>query len=169
MSEEYGREVITRHVSGRLKVAPEHTSPHVLKMMRKPSFDLFRRFARFFEQVNDEAGLNQQLIPYFISSHPGCTTEDMAELALLTKQLNFKLEQVQDFTPTPMTLSTVMYYTGLDPYTMEPVFVARSKDDKLKQRMFFFWYKHEEHSAIRRELNRIHRPDLVQYLLRRKH
>ena len=168
MSEEYGREVITRHVSGRLKVAPEHTSPHVLKMMRKPSFDLFRRFARFFEQVNDEAGLNQQLIPYFISSHPGCTTEDMAELALLTKQLNFKLEQVQDFTPTPMTLSTVMYYTGLDPYTMEPVFVARSKDDKLKQRMFFFWYKHEEHSAIRRELNRIHRPDLVQYLLRRK-
>lgn len=165
MSEEYGREVITRHVSGRLKVAPEHTSKSVLSLMRKPAFDHFRRFARFFEKVNKEAGLNQQLIPYFISSHPGCRVEDMAELAIETKALNFHLEQVQDFTPTPMTLSTVMYYTGLNPYTMLPVYVARSKEDKQNQRMFFFWYKHEEQAAIRRELNRIHRPDLVQSLL----
>ncbi|MBP5290594.1 MAG: YgiQ family radical SAM protein [Paludibacteraceae bacterium] len=165
MSDEYGREVITRHVSGRLKVAPEHTSSHVLELMRKPSFDHFRQFARFFETVNREQGLNQQLIPYFISSHPGCTVEDMAELAIQTKQLNFHLEQVQDFTPTPMTLSTTMYYTGLDPYTMKPVFVARSRDDKLRQRMFFFWYKREEQESIRRELLRLRRPDLVQSLL----
>lgn len=165
MSDAYGKEVITKHVSGRLKVAPEHTSSHVLELMRKPSFDHFKRFARFFDKVNKENGLNQQLIPYFISSHPGCTVVDMAELALETKALNFRLEQVQDFTPTPMTLSTVMYYTGLNPYTMKPVFVARSKEDKLKQRMFFFWYKQEEQSAIRKELLRLGRPDLVQSLL----
>ncbi len=168
MSEEYGREVITRHVSGRLKVAPEHTSPRVLALMRKPSFDHFKRFARFFDEVNRENGLTQQLIPYFISSHPACTVEDMAELAIETKRLNFRLEQVQDFTPTPMTLSTTMYYTGLDPYTMQPVFVARTKDDKLRQRMFFFWYKKEEQNAIKNELLRIHRPDLVQSLLGKK-
>ncbi len=165
MSDAYGKEVITKHVSGRLKVAPEHTSSHVLELMRKPSFDHFKRFARFFDKVNKDNGLNQQLIPYFISSHPGCRVEDMAELALETKALNFRLEQVQDFTPTPMTLSTVMYYTGLNPYTMKPVFVARSKEDKLKQRMFFFWYKQEEQSAIRKELLRLGRPDLVQSLL----
>lgn len=165
MSEEYGREVICNHVSGRLKVAPEHTSSHVLTIMRKPSFDHFRQFARFFETVNREAGLNQQLIPYFISSHPGCTSEDMAELAVQTKQLNFRLEQVQDFTPTPMTTSTVMYYTGINPDTMQPVYVARTKEDKLMQRQFFFWYQPDAQPAIRRELNRIHRPDLAQALL----
>lgn len=168
MSPEYGREVILHHVSGRLKVAPEHTEPHVLKIMRKPPFSLFERFCDFFHQVNEEAGLNQQIIPYFISSHPGCTMEDMAELALKTKRLNFHLEQVQDFTPTPMTLSTVMYYTGLNPITMEPVFVARTKEDKLRQRQFFFWYQPDQQDAIRRELNRIHRPDLAQKLLSKK-
>ena len=168
MSPEYAREVILHHVSGRLKVAPEHTEPHVLKIMRKPPFSLFERFCETFHRINREAGLNQQIIPYFISSHPGCTMEDMAELALKTKQLNFHLEQVQDFTPTPMTLSTVMYYTGLNPMTMEPVFVARSKDDKLRQRQFFFWYQPEQQDAIRRDLNRIHRSDLAQKLLSKK-
>ncbi len=168
LNDEYARELILHHVSGRLKVAPEHTSPRVLKLMRKPSFEHFQQFARFFEKTNREAGLNQQLIPYFISSHPGCTIEDMAELAVRTKQMNFHLEQVQDFTPTPMTLSTVMYYSGLNPYTMEPVFVARNKEDKLAQRQFFFWYKPEAREGIRRTLNKIHRGDLTLKLLPNK-
>ncbi len=165
LNDEYARELILHHVSGRLKVAPEHTSPRVLKLMRKPSFEHFQEFARFFEKTNREAGLNQQLIPYFISSHPGCTIEDMAELAVRTKQMNFHLEQVQDFTPTPMTLSTVMYYSGLNPYTMEPVFVARNKEDKLAQRQFFFWYKSEAREGIRRTLNKIGRRDLAEKLI----
>ncbi|MBR1809799.1 MAG: YgiQ family radical SAM protein [Paludibacteraceae bacterium] len=168
VSEEYIREVIKRHVSGRLKVAPEHTEASVLRLMRKPDFELFERFNNFFEQVNREEGLNQQLIPYFISSHPGCTMEDMAQLALKTKRMNFHLEQVQDFTPTPMTLATEMYYTGINPYTMKPVFVARSKEQKLEQRQFFFWYKKEYAAAIRNSLKRIHRDDLAQKLLAKK-
>lgn len=165
MSAEYGEEVIRHHVSGRLKVAPEHTSDHVLQIMRKPSFSNFEKFKQFFMEVNRKAGLNQQIIPYFISSHPGCTMEDMAELAVKTKQMSFQLEQVQDFTPTPMTLSTVMYYTGINPETMQPVYVARTKDDKLRQRQFFFWYKPEERDGIRRSLMAIKRPDLVEKLL----
>lgn len=165
LTDEYARCLITRHVSGRLKVAPEHTSPRVLRLMRKPDFEQFERFQAFFRKVNKEAGLNQQLIPYFISSHPGCTTEDMAQLAVQTKQLDFRLEQIQDFTPTPMTLSTVMYYTGLNPYTMQPVYVARSKEQKLEQRQFFFWYKPEYKAAIRKELRKIGRSDLEQKLL----
>ncbi len=165
VTEEYMREVILRHVSGRLKVAPEHTESAVLRLMRKPDFELFEQFNDFFEKVNKEAGLNQQLIPYFISSHPGCTMKDMANLALKTKRMQFHLEQVQDFTPTPMTLATEMYYTGLDPYTMKPVYVARTKDDKLKQRQFFFWYKKEYSADIKRTLHNIHCDDLAQKLL----
>ncbi|MBR4920406.1 MAG: YgiQ family radical SAM protein [Prevotella sp.] len=138
---EYARELITRHVSGRLKVAPEHTSDRVLNLMRKPSFQLFYDFKRIFDRINREEHLNQQLIPYFISSHPGCTEKDMAELAEITKKLNFHLEQVQDFTPTPMTVSTETWYTGYNPYTMEKVFSARSQKEKLAQRQYFFWYK----------------------------
>ncbi len=173
LTEEYARELITKHVSGRLKVAPEHTSAAVLKIMRKPDFGCFQQFAKLFDKINNEAGLNQQLIPYFISSHPGCTIEDMAELAVKTKKMNFHLEQVQDFTPTPMTLSTVMYYSGLNPYTMEPVYVARNKEDKLAQRQFFFWYKPEAKEGIRRILNKIGRRDLADQLIgsgfKRKH
>lgn len=165
ITEEYMREVILRHVSGRLKVAPEHTESAVLRLMRKPDFELFQQFNTFFDKVNREAGLNQQLIPYFISSHPGCTTKDMANLALKTKRMQFHLEQVQDFTPTPMTLATEMYYTGLNPYTMQPVYVARTKEQKLEQRQFFFWYKKEYASAIRNSLHRIHCDDLAQKLL----
>lgn len=158
---EYTRELITKHVSGRLKVAPEHTSPEVLKFMRKPSFDLFYEFKRIFDKINKEEGLNQQIIPYFISSHPGCHEEDMAELAVITKGLDFHLEQVQDFTPTPMTISTETWYTGYDPYTLEPVFSAKTQKEKLAQRMFFFWYKPEERMAIESELRRIGRSDLI--------
>lgn len=141
MNEEYGRQLITRHVSGRLKVAPEHTSTDVLRLMRKPSFDNYLRFREFFLRVNEEAGMNQQLIPYFISSHPGCKNADMQNLAEWTKRMHYHPEQVQDFTPTPMTLSTTMFYTGINPYTMKPVFVARSKEDKKRQKDYFFWYK----------------------------
>ena len=141
MNEQYGKELITRHVSGRLKVAPEHTSAQVLKLMRKPSWEQYERFYRFFERVNAEAGLRQQLIPYFISSHPGCTNHDMQQLAERCRQMHYRPEQVQDFTPTPMTLATTMFYTGLNPYTMQPVYVARTKEEKKKQNSYFFFWK----------------------------
>ena len=141
MNEQYGRELITHHVSGRLKVAPEHTSDNVLKIMRKPSWEQYERFHRFFEKVNKEEGMRQQLIPYFISSHPGCTNKDMQQLAERCRQLHYRPEQVQDFTPTPMTLATTMFYTGLNPYTMESVYVAKTKEEKQKQNSYFFWWK----------------------------
>jgi len=161
---EYAHELIAHHVSGRLKVAPEHTSDEVLGVMRKPSFSLFKEFKRIFDKINAEEHLNQQLIPYFISSHPGCRPQDMAELAIETKRLNFQLEQVQDFTPTPMTLATEMYYTGLNPYTLKPIFVARTQNEKLAQRQFFFWYKPETRAQIKRELQRMGRTDLIDKL-----
>lgn len=139
----YAEELIINHVSGRLKVAPEHTSDSVLHLMRKPSFQLFYDFNRWFDDINRRAGLRQQLIPYFISSHPGCREQDMKELATITRRLNFKLEQVQDFTPTPMTISTETWYTGIHPYTLEPVFSARSPQEKQRQNQYFFWYKKE--------------------------
>ena len=163
-AEEYTRELICHHVSGRLKVAPEHTSDRVLRLMRKPSFQQFYDFKRIFDRINREEHLNQQIIPYFISSHPGCHEEDMAELAVKTKRLDFQLEQVQDFTPTPMTVSTETWYTGIDPYTLEPVFSAKSQKDKLAQRQFFFWYKPEERRGIEQSLRRIGRADLINQL-----
>ncbi len=161
---EYTRELITRHVSGRLKVAPEHTSDRVLNLMRKPPFSQFGEFKKIFDRINREEGLRQQLIPYFISSHPGCKEEDMAELAVITKRLDFHLEQVQDFTPTPMTVATEAWYTGYHPYTLEPVFSAKTQREKLAQRQFFFWYKPEERKNIINELRRIGRQDLIDKL-----
>ncbi|MCQ2268292.1 MAG: YgiQ family radical SAM protein [Bacteroidaceae bacterium] len=161
---EYTRELIMNHVSGRLKVAPEHTSDNVLRLMRKPSFSQFGEFKKIFDQINKQHNLKQQIIPYFISSHPGCKEEDMAELAVLTKQMDFHLEQVQDFTPTPMTVSTEAWYTGFHPYTLEEVFSAKSPKEKLAQRQFFFWYKPEEQQDILKELRRIGRPDLINRL-----
>ena len=166
-AKEYTHELITRHVSGRLKVAPEHTSDAVLHVMRKPSFSQFEQFKRTFDRINREEGLRQQIIPYFISSHPGCTAEDMAELAVLTKRMDFHLEQVQDFTPTPMTVSTEAWYTGLNPYTLQPIFSAKSQRDKLAQRQFFFWYKPEMRRAIMDELRRMGRRDLIDKLFGR--
>lgn len=160
----YNEELICNHVSGRLKVAPEHTCDHVLNIMRKPSFALYYDFKRIFDKVNRVNGLNQQLIPYFISSHPGCREVDMAELAVETKGLNMHLEQVQDFTPTPMTLSTEIYYTGVHPYTGERVFTATSRDEKLAQRKYFFWYDKTYRLEITKSLKRLHRPDLLRRL-----
>ena len=166
-AQSYTEELIARHVSGRLKVAPEHTEDNVLKMMRKPSFDQFGQFKKIFDRVNKQYGLNQQLIPYFISSHPGCTEADMANLAIQTKKLHFQLEQVQDFTPTPMTLATEIYYTGYHPYTLEKVYTARTKEQKLAQRQFFFWYKPEFRRQITQALQKIGKKDLLTKLFGR--
>lgn len=163
---QYLNEVLKHHVSGRLKVAPEHTSEHVLKLMRKPSFSLFEKLNQEFNKINKKENLEQQLIPYFISSHPGSTPEDMANLAVQTKKLNFRLEQIQDFTPTPMTLATVIYYSGYHPFTLEKVYTARGSNDKQEQRKFFFWYKREFRNSIIQELKDKNRPDLIDQLFK---
>ena len=163
-TERYTEELISRHVSGRLKVAPEHTNDDVLMLMRKPPFKQFHDFKRIFDKINSKNNLKQQIIPYFISSHPGSTLESMAELAAETKQLNFHLEQVQDFTPTPMTMATEMYYTGINPETGKNVYVARSMKDKEAQRSFFFWYKPEERKRLSQTLRKIGRFDLIKKL-----
>ncbi|MDR1274111.1 MAG: YgiQ family radical SAM protein [Odoribacteraceae bacterium] len=165
---EYLETVIKHHVSGRLKVAPEHSSDKVLRLMRKPPFALFAELAARFDAINRREGMNQQLIPYFISSHPGCGLEEMAELAVATRDLHFRLEQVQDFTPTPMTLATEMYYTGLHPYSMKPVETAKTDADKKRQNIFFFWYKKELKGEITTLLARIKRLDLLRRLYPRE-
>jgi radical SAM superfamily enzyme YgiQ (UPF0313 family) len=161
-------QVVCRHVSGRLKVAPEHTSDETLKVMRKPSFKHFHEFKKKYEKFNKKHGLNQPLIPYFISSHPGSTEEEMANLAAETKDMGFQLEQVQDFTPTPMTVATVIYYTGLHPYTLKPIYTAKSPKEKKNQHLFFFWHKRENHQIIRDKLKSIGREDLIEKLINDK-
>jgi uncharacterized radical SAM protein YgiQ len=164
-ADEYMEQLVTRHVCGRLKVAPEHTSEETLRMMRKPSFKHFHTFKQKYEAINKKHGLSQPLIPYFISSHPGSTTEEMANLAAETKDMGFRLEQVQDFTPTPMTVATVAYYTGLHPYTLRPVFTAKTDKEKKQQHMFFFWHKRENYQEIKDKLKEINREDLIEKLL----
>lgn len=160
----YIAELIRNHVSGRLKVAPEHTEDDVLEVMRKPSFSLFYEFKEIFDRINSRENLKQQLIPYFISSHPGCTETHMAELAIKTRDLDFHLEQVQDFTPTPMTVATEIYYSGVHPYTGEKIFTAITPEQKLAQRQYFFWYDRAYRSGIMDSLRRLHRPDLIKRL-----
>ncbi len=167
--DEYLEQVVTRHVSGRLKVAPEHTADNTLRMMRKPSFKYFHQFKDKYEAISAKHNLNQPLIPYFISSHPGCEETDMAELAAETKEMGFKLEQVQDFTPTPMTVAEVIYYTGLHPYTLKPVFTAKSPEEKKNQNRYFFWYKRENQEWISSRLKRAGRPDLSNKLVETAH
>jgi len=162
--EEYAEQLITRHVSGRLKVAPEHTSLQVLKLMRKPTFDYFMKLKKKFDQLNKKYQLNQQIVPYFISSHPGCTIENMAELAVKTKELGLRLQQVQDFTPSPLTLATVIYYTGINPYTLKKIYRAKSIKDKKLQQKFFFWYKPENVNLIKSVLKRINKPNFINRL-----
>tara|TARA_B110000967_G_scaffold124231_1_gene126927 strand:- start:18910 stop:20940 length:2031 start_codon:yes stop_codon:yes gene_type:complete len=166
--EDYTEEVITNHVSGRLKVAPEHTSDPVLKLMRKPSFSNFHQFKKLFDKINLRKKLNLQLIPYFISSHPASELEDMANLAAETKDMGFKLEQVQGFTPTPMTVATVIYYSGYHPYTLERTKTPKTKKEKDEQHRFFFWYKKENQDWIRKTLVKVGRQDLADRLLPEK-
>jgi uncharacterized radical SAM protein YgiQ len=163
--EAYTVEVIKNHVSGRLKVAPEHTSDPVLKLMRKPSFKNFHLFKKTFDRINKKLNLTQKLIPYFISSHPACKLEDMANLAVETKDMGFQLEQVNDFTPTPMTVATVIYYSGYHPYTLKPVFTPKSEKEKQDQNRFFFWYKKENHNWIKNVLTNANKRELLHELL----
>jgi uncharacterized radical SAM protein YgiQ len=163
--DEYMEQVLKRHVSGRLKVAPEHTSDATLRIMRKPSFKHFHEFKKKFDAIDQKFGLKQQLIPYFISNHPGSKSEDMANLAAETKEMGFQLEQVQSFTPTPMTVATVIYYTGLHPYTLEPIYTPKSKEERDLQHRFFFWYKPENRDWIRNTLRKEGREDLSNRLL----
>jgi uncharacterized radical SAM protein YgiQ len=163
--DEYIEQVVTRHISGRLKVAPEHTSDATLRVMRKPSFKYFHKFKEKYDKICEKHNLNQQLIPYFISSHPGCEEEDMANLAAETKDMGFQLEQVQDFTPTPMTVAEVIYYTGVHPYTLKPINTVKTKEEKLNQNRFFFWYKRENRDWIKQRLQKANRPDLAEKLL----
>ena len=163
--DEYMEQVVTRHVCGRLKVAPEHTSDATLKVMRKPSFKHFHEFKKKYDRINKKHDLKQPLIPYFISSHPGSEMEDMANLAAETKDMGFKLEQVQDFTPTPMTVATIIYYTGLHPYTLKSVFTAKSPKEKRQQHLFFFWHKRENYHQIKDKLTSLGREDLIEKLI----
>lgn len=166
-NEEYLQTVIRHHVSGHFKVAPEHATDNVLKIMRKPSFKLFYELKEKFDAINSRNGQKQQIIPYFISSHPGCHLEDMAELAILTRELNFRLEQVQDFTPTPMTLATTIFYTGYHPYSLQKIASPKSESEKKQQNMFFFWYKREFREKIIATLKRIKRSDLIKKIYNR--
>ncbi len=163
--DEYIEQLVTRHVCGRLKVAPEHTSDNTLKVMRKPSFKYFKLFKEKYDKISAKYNLKQPLIPYFISSHPGCEEEDMANLAAETKDMGFQLEQVQDFTPTPMTVSEVIYYTGVHPYTLQPIKTPKTPEEKQNQNRFFFWYKPEMQKWIKERLLKINRKDLVDKLL----
>ncbi|WP_296382089.1 YgiQ family radical SAM protein [Winogradskyella sp.] len=166
--DDYTEEVMTKHVSGRLKVAPEHTSDPVLKLMRKPSFKYFHKFKDRFDKINIKKGLKLQLIPYFISNHPACEVEDMANLAAETKDMGFQLEQVQGFTPTPMTVATVIYYSGYHPYTLKKVNTPITRKEKDEQHRFFFWYKDENKAWIKKTLNKLGREDLLKVLLPEK-
>jgi uncharacterized radical SAM protein YgiQ len=164
-ADEYLEQVVTRHVSGRLKVAPEHTADDTLRIMRKPSFKHFHKFKESYDRIQAKNGLKQPLIPYFISSHPGCKEEDMANLAAETKEMGFQLEQVQDFTPTPMTVATVIYYSGVHPYTLKPTFAPKTKQEKKDQHRFFFWYKQENRQWVKDKLNNAGKPELLARLM----
>ncbi len=162
---EYMDELVQNHISGRLKVAPEHTAEDTLRIMRKPNFKHFHEFKKKYDQANAKHGMKQPLIPYFISSHPGCKESDMANLAAETKGMGFKLEQVQDFTPTPMTVATVAYYSGYHPYTLDEVYTAKSKKEKEKQHQFFFWYKKDKQKSILNRLKELGKQDLIPKIL----
>lgn len=158
-------ELCKHHVSGTLKVAPEHISNQVLAKMRKPSKEVFLSFSNKYQQINERLGLKQYLIPYFISSHPGSTLDDAVELALFLKKSGFVPDQVQDFYPTPGTLSTCMYYTELDPFTGEKVYVAKDMNEKRMQRALLHFNKPESRELVREALMKVKREDLIPVLL----
>ena len=164
----YMEQVLRRHVSGRLKVAPEHTADDTLRIMRKPSFNHFKNFKQKFDQIDRKFELKQQLIPYFISSHPGSSSADMANLAAETKEMGFQLEQVQGFTPTPMTVATIIWYAGVHPYTLKVVYTAKTRKEREDQHRFFFWWKPENRQWIRKTLAQAGAPELAERLLQAK-
>ncbi len=159
--ESFFRELVRYHVSGQLKVAPEHSSNHVLDLMGKPHIEAYRRFQKRFYEITREEGKEQYLIPYLMSSHPGSTLRDAIDLACFLKRDGIRPEQVQDFYPTPGTISTCMFWTGLNPYTMEPVYVPRSPQEKAEQRALLQYYLPENHPKIRAALIKAGRRDLI--------
>ena len=157
------QELVQHHISGQLKVAPEHCVNHVLDKMGKPHIQDFDRFCKRFYEETKRIGKEQYLVPYLMSSHPGCTIADAVELALYLKRHHMRPEQVQDFYPTPGTNSTCMFYTGLDPQTMEPVYVPKSAQEKFYQRTLLQYYKPENRRAVIEALIHAHREDLIGY------
>ena len=157
------RELVGYHISGQLKVAPEHCVAGVLDYMGKPHFDVFERFWRQYQKINDREDKDQYLVPYLMSSHPGCTLRDAVELAEFLHSTGHQPQQVQDFYPTPGTVSTCMYYTGLDPRTMEPVYVARDPHEKALQRSLLQWRRPEMRALVIEALEKAGRTDLIGY------
>lgn len=160
-NDEFMDELIEHHISGQLKVAPEHCSAAVLDKMGKPHIEAYKRFQRKFYQITGKKGKQQYLIPYLMSSHPGSTINDAIELALFLKENGIHPEQVQDYYPTPGTISTAMFYSELDPYTLEPVFVAKKREDKAAQRALLQYYKIENRRRIIESLIKAKREDLI--------
>jgi len=164
---EYIRELAAHHTGGHLKVAPEHVSSGVLELMRKPEAEVFLRFRECFEAASRQAGKEQYLVPYFISGHPGSDLESMAELALFLKSHGYRPLQVMDFIPAPMEISTAMYYTGKDPMTGRPVYVARGESERRLQRALLQYFKPENRNRVIAALKKAGKPDLTEVLLRR--
>lgn len=160
----YFRELVAHHVSGLLKVAPEHFAEHVTDLMRKPGRKAFDSFLRRFRDESERIGKRQQIVPYLISGHPGCTLADMLELALALKSLGFRVEQVQDFTPTPGSLSTCMYYTGIDPDSGKELYVARTDREKGLQKALLLWHQPAERNKVLEALREIGREDMAAVL-----
>jgi uncharacterized radical SAM protein YgiQ len=156
----YVEELCRHHVSGHLKVAPEHISKGVLQIMRKPPLQALESFRAVFEEASQQAGKEQYLLPYLISGHPGCTIKDMVELAEYLRDHGMYTEQVQDFTPTPMTISTAMYYTGLDPFTLRPVHVPRGREKRI-QRALLRYRDPRNYALVREGLEMAGRKDLI--------
>jgi uncharacterized radical SAM protein YgiQ len=159
-AKEFMFELAKHHISGHLKVAPEHVSENVLNLMGKPSFRVFERFYKMFEEVNRKLGKKQYLVPYFISSHPGSGLREAIELALKMRDMKIASEQVQDFYPTPGTLSTCMYVTGLDPRTMKPVYIPRGEEKRM-QRALLQYHMNKNHALVRKALEKAGREDLI--------
>ena len=160
-NEEFFKELVTHHTSGQSKVAPEHCSDNVLKYMGKPRISVYNRFEKRFYELTKSIGKKQYLVPYLMSSHPGSTLNDAVELSLFLKRNRLRPEQVQDFYPTPGTVSTCMFYTGLDPYTLEPVYVPRTPEEKAEQRALLQYFKPENKQIVLSALKKIKRFDLI--------
>ena len=158
---EFFSELVKHHISGQLKVAPEHCSSQVLDYMGKPHFDVYEKFCDKYQRLNQRYGLEQYVVPYLMSSHPGCTLNDAVDLAVFLNKTGRQPEQVQDFYPTPGTLSTCMWYTEIDPRTMEPVYVAKTPHDKALQRALMQWRKPQNRELVKEALEKTHRTDLI--------
>ena len=155
------KELVEHHISGQLKVAPEHCSAAVLDKMGKPHIETYLKFQQKYAALNKKMGKEQYLVPYLMSSHPGSTMKDALELALFLKKQHLRPQQVQDFYPTPGTISTAMFYTELDPYTMEPVYVPKTPEDKAAQRAMLQYFRPENHDRVRKALLALGRKDLI--------